>query len=374
MAPRWTLPSAVLIALGATPLGAQAPAKPTAAAEEAGRAAPGRGAAKPVLPTPQFPAVLPDPKADGQSGAAASWSKEDVDAARSQCNALLANLGAVTIAAEAMRSGECGAPAPVELVSIGRAPQVTFSPPAVVTCEMVAALDKWFRTDVQPAAKALLAGQQIVRVEVMSSYSCRTAYGRRHARLSEHGRANAIDVKSFLTDRGDTVDVQADWGLTERDIKARIVAARKEAERQEAARLEAARKEAERLAAAKARGGKEAQAGQPPSAEAGIRPFGEALRGSVSEQVPALQLPPVLGGRREPGSFGWTPSQLGGPKESAIPSHTADPAKPKQRFLRRIHGSACQVFGTILGPEANEAHRNHFHIDMAERRSGSYCE
>jgi hypothetical protein len=301
------------------------------------------------------------------------WSREEIEAARAQCDTLLAGTGAVAVPVEPMRSGDCGAPAPIELVSVGSAPQVTFSPPAVVTCEMVAALDRWLKTDVQPAAKSLLGGN-IVRIEVMSSYSCRTAYGRRHARLSEHGRANAIDVRSFLTDRGDTVDIQTDWGLTERDIKARIVAAKKEGERQEAARQEAARIEAERLAAAKAKTAREADvrsAGTSP-----IRPFGEALRGSITDQAaPSLQLPPVLGGGREPSSLGWTPpSQLGGPKGSATPAPTVDPSKPKERFLRRIHTSACQVFGTILGPEANEVHRNHFHIDMAERRSGSYCE
>ena len=37
-------------------------------------------------------------------------------------------------------------------------------------------------------------------------------------------------------------------------------------------------------------------------------------------------------------------------------------------FLRAIHDGACRIFGTTLGPEANDAHRNHFHLDMKERR------
>ncbi len=37
-------------------------------------------------------------------------------------------------------------------------------------------------------------------------------------------------------------------------------------------------------------------------------------------------------------------------------------------FLRHIHDGACQIFGTVLGPEANDAHKNHFHLDMTERR------
>jgi hypothetical protein len=37
-------------------------------------------------------------------------------------------------------------------------------------------------------------------------------------------------------------------------------------------------------------------------------------------------------------------------------------------FLREIHDGACEIFGTTLGPEANAAHKNHFHLDMTERR------
>lgn len=43
-------------------------------------------------------------------------------------------------------------------------------------------------------------------------------------------------------------------------------------------------------------------------------------------------------------------------------------------FLRRLHSSACENFGTVLGPEANEAHRNHFHLDLAQRKRNAFCE
>ncbi len=41
--------------------------------------------------------------------------------------------------------------------------------------------------------------------------------------------------------------------------------------------------------------------------------------------------------------------------------------------LRRMWETACGPFGTVLGPEANAAHRDHFHFDTARYRSGSYC-
>ncbi len=43
------------------------------------------------------------------------------------------------------------------------------------------------------------------------------------------------------------------------------------------------------------------------------------------------------------------------------------------RLLRRLHKSACGPFRTVLGPNADRHHRDHFHFDVADYRSGSYC-
>lgn len=49
-----------------------------------------------------------------------------------------------------------------------------------------------------------------------------------------------------------------------------------------------------------------------------------------------------------------------------------DRGKPG-RILRTLHKDACGPFGTVLGPEANAAHEDHFHFDTARYRNGSYC-
>lgn len=41
--------------------------------------------------------------------------------------------------------------------------------------------------------------------------------------------------------------------------------------------------------------------------------------------------------------------------------------------LRQMWRAACGLFGTVLGPESNRFHRDHFHFDTARYRSGSYC-
>ena len=48
-------------------------------------------------------------------------------------------------------------------------------------------------------------------------------------------------------------------------------------------------------------------------------------------------------------------------------------ARSYSRAMRKMHADACGPFGTVLGPEANRFHRDHFHFDTARYRSGSYC-
>jgi hypothetical protein len=49
--------------------------------------------------------------------------------------------------------------------------------------------------------------------------------------------------------------------------------------------------------------------------------------------------------------------------------------KDERAFLRRLHESACKRFGTVLGPNYNAAHANHFHFDMGKtmKDGSSYC-
>lgn len=43
------------------------------------------------------------------------------------------------------------------------------------------------------------------------------------------------------------------------------------------------------------------------------------------------------------------------------------------RVLKKMHKAACGTFGTVLGPESDRFHKDHFHFDTARYRSGSYC-
>ncbi|MDV7143821.1 extensin family protein [Tropicimonas sp. TH_r6] len=48
-------------------------------------------------------------------------------------------------------------------------------------------------------------------------------------------------------------------------------------------------------------------------------------------------------------------------------------SKTWSKAMRKVHKSACGPFGTVLGPNADRYHQDHFHVDTARYRSGTYC-
>ena len=42
------------------------------------------------------------------------------------------------------------------------------------------------------------------------------------------------------------------------------------------------------------------------------------------------------------------------------------------RFLRRVRDGACDLFSTVLSPDYNSAHADHFHLDQAERGASGW--
>ena len=49
-------------------------------------------------------------------------------------------------------------------------------------------------------------------------------------------------------------------------------------------------------------------------------------------------------------------------------------ALAERNFLRAVHGGACSVFTTVLGPAYDANHRDHFHLDLARHNAeGRIC-
>ena len=53
---------------------------------------------------------------------------------------------------------------------------------------------------------------------------------------------------------------------------------------------------------------------------------------------------------------------------SVLADWEGDPAKAE--FLRQVRDAACEDFATVLSPDYNAAHRDHFHLDQAPRWGG----
>jgi hypothetical protein len=149
----------------------------------------------------------------------------------------------------------CGIAEPVRLRVVNGIP---LSTPATINCETARALQQWVGQSLVPSVGR--HGGGVTSLRVVASYACRTRNNQPGARISEHGRGNAIDIAGIGLADGSELTVSTDWRT-----------------------------------------------------------------------------------RRE------------------------------GRILRDVHAGACGPFGTVLGPNSDRFHRDHFHFDVARHRSGPYC-
>jgi len=83
--------------------------------------------------------------------------------------------------------------------------QVSVKPAAILRCPMASALADWIRNDIAPLAAGL--GTTISDLDNFDSYECRGRNRVAGARLSEHGRANALDVRAFKLANGRAISL-----------------------------------------------------------------------------------------------------------------------------------------------------------------------
>jgi hypothetical protein len=88
--------------------------------------------------------------------------------------------------------------------------QVSVKPAAILRCAMASQIADWIRTDIAPLVQNL--GSAISDLDHLDSYECRNFNGVAGAHLSEHGRANALDVRAFNLANGHSIS------LTDRSV------------------------------------------------------------------------------------------------------------------------------------------------------------
>ncbi len=83
--------------------------------------------------------------------------------------------------------------------------QVSVKPAAILRCTMASAIADWIRTDIAPLAAGL--GSAISDLDNFDSFECRGRNRVAGAELSEHGRANALDVRALKLANGQSISL-----------------------------------------------------------------------------------------------------------------------------------------------------------------------
>ena len=199
------------------------PADPALAAK-ASRAAPwdglfshleprARGKARhAVVPLPKpRPAEAPSAERDEDTDKASPEKDEATDKAKEQatpapkpmpqpsaCRLALTDEIAIAPSIPDIRgAGGCGGEDLVRLeaVVLPDKRQVSVKPAAILRCTMASAIAGWIRSDIAPLAERL--GGRLAELDNFDSFECRGRNRIVGAKLSEHGRANALDVRGF---------------------------------------------------------------------------------------------------------------------------------------------------------------------------------
>ena len=145
---------------------------------------------------------LPQPR-PALAPAAAANSESTKPSGPSLCRQrLTADLAIAPSLAPVVGAGECAVEDAVRLEAVVLADKsrVALTPPATVRCSFAEAIVSWVREDVVPAVRSLDA--ELASIENYVSYECRGRNGVVGARLSEHGKANALDVASVKLGSG----------------------------------------------------------------------------------------------------------------------------------------------------------------------------
>jgi len=118
--------------------------------------------------------------------------------------------------------GGCGGEDLVRLEAVVISPtqRVALKPAAILRCTMATAIADWIRTDMVPLAKSL--GTTVSELDNFDSFECRGRNRVKGAKLSEHGLANALDVRGMTFANGSKLSLTD--RNTSRDTREKVLA------------------------------------------------------------------------------------------------------------------------------------------------------
>jgi hypothetical protein len=125
------------------------------------------------------------------------FNTADVTDQPSDCRLRLEQAAAIEPMPRLIGPGECGGHDMVQLnaVLLAGGARVEVKPAPLLRCEMAEQLTAWIRDDAAPRVSA--TGATIRSVENFDDYECRGRNRVFGAKMSEHGKGLAIDIRSF---------------------------------------------------------------------------------------------------------------------------------------------------------------------------------
>ncbi len=163
------------------------------------------------------------PDADGKPSADKPGADKPAEAAApaqkpvSACRLALTEEIAIAPSIPDIRGpGACGGEDLVRLeaVVLPDKRKVAVKPAAILRCTMASAIADWLRKDMAPLATSL--GSTIGELDNFDSFECRGRNRVVGALLSEHGKANALDVRAIKLANGQSI------GLTDRSMSREV--------------------------------------------------------------------------------------------------------------------------------------------------------
>jgi hypothetical protein len=177
------------------------------------------------MPQPrELPLMLPEQFAPPQETYASFPEPGGNEAAAaptpSACQLRLAKVATFQALGTLIGAGDCGAADAVQLQAVVLPDQtkVALTPPATLRCPMAEQVAGWLRDDVAPTLAE--SGPPLRVLDNFDSYECRGRNRVRAAALSEHGRADALDVRGFRLADGREINL-TDIGVA-KDLRQKI--------------------------------------------------------------------------------------------------------------------------------------------------------
>jgi hypothetical protein len=157
------------------------------------------------LPRPR-PPFWPEPRSFAEA-AGPGFDSASVTGALSDCDQRLGEIAAIELLPRLIGPGECGGRDMIRLnaVLLPNRKRVEVRPTAVLRCAMAESFVAWVRDEASGHVAAL--GDELRTVDTLGSYDCRSRNSAADAKLSEHGKGNAVDVRALGLAGGRHIDL-----------------------------------------------------------------------------------------------------------------------------------------------------------------------